>query len=167
MRRLALIIVVILAGFLAQATQAQTPNTINTIAGGGTNSGAATTAVLPRPFSAVRDTLGNTFIAVPVRSQIVIKSPAAPSPLMPEPVSRVFPVTVAPPLPPRSIFLGARAGCCRQLYLRPINNRIRRVDATTHVITTVAGSGDPFFGNFGGDGGPATNAFLNIPSPSR
>ena len=65
MRRMALVIFVVLAGLLAQATQAQTPNTINTIAGGGTNSGAATSAVLPRPASAVRDTAGNTFIAVP------------------------------------------------------------------------------------------------------
>ncbi len=40
------------------------------------------------------------------------------------------------------------------------NNRIRRVDAATGIITTVAGTGS--FG-FGGDGGPATNARLAFP----
>jgi sugar lactone lactonase YvrE len=45
------------------------------------------------------------------------------------------------------------------------NNRIRRVDASTGIITTVAGSGPTGFGigSFGGDGGPATSAtFGNI-----
>lgn len=40
------------------------------------------------------------------------------------------------------------------------NHRIRRVDATTGVITTIAGSGKP---GFAGDGGPATDALLNEP----
>ncbi|MBM3747194.1 MAG: hypothetical protein FJW34_15510 [Acidobacteria bacterium] len=49
------------------------------------------------------------------------------------------------------------------------NNRIRRVDATTGIITTIAGSGPVNgFENFGqgsycGDGGPATLACLNTP----
>jgi sugar lactone lactonase YvrE len=40
------------------------------------------------------------------------------------------------------------------------NNRIRRVDAKTGVITTIAGNGDK---GFSGDGGPATDAALNEP----
>jgi streptogramin lyase len=40
------------------------------------------------------------------------------------------------------------------------NNRIRKVDATTHDITTVAGNGT---GGFSGDGGPATSATLTSP----
>jgi hypothetical protein len=39
--------------------------------------------------------------------------------------------------------------------------RIRRVDATTQVITTVAGNGTS---GYSGDGGPATSAELNAPS---
>src|SRR5208282_2408705 len=39
-----------------------------------------------------------------------------------------------------------------------INNRVRRVDAVTGVITTVAGGGT------GGDGGPATSASLAVPT---
>ena len=167
MRRMALVIVVVLAGLLAQATQAQTPNTINTIAGGGTNSGAATTAVLPRPFSAVRDTLGNTFIAVPVPLARSLQQSHRRHHhrLCREPVSRVFPgdggaASAATVDFPSGLALDAAGN----LFISDqFNNRIRRVDATTHVITTVAGSGDPFFGNFGGDGGPATNAFLSTP----
>lgn len=51
------------------------------------------------------------------------------------------------------------------------NNRIRRVDAQTGFITTVAGSGpvngfERFWteGSFSGDGGPATQATLNTPT---
>lgn len=40
------------------------------------------------------------------------------------------------------------------------NNRIRKVDATTHVITTVVGTGDT---GLSGDGGAAQNAALNVP----
>ncbi|MGH9846054.1 MAG: hypothetical protein ACREEM_45720, partial [Blastocatellia bacterium] len=42
-----------------------------------------------------------------------------------------------------------------------LNFRIRRIDARTGVITTVAGTG--LIGN-GGDGGPATQAELNLPT---
>ena len=46
------------------------------------------------------------------------------------------------------------------------NQRIRRIDASTGEITTVAGSGDNGFGRggFEGDGGPAVEARLNEPS---
>ncbi|MBX9579521.1 MAG: hypothetical protein K2X87_04365 [Gemmataceae bacterium] len=40
------------------------------------------------------------------------------------------------------------------------NHRIRKIDAKTGVITTVAGNGKK---GFGGDGGPATEAMLNEP----
>jgi len=40
------------------------------------------------------------------------------------------------------------------------NNRVRRVDAATGIITTVAGTGTA---GFSGDGGPATAAALNYP----
>jgi sugar lactone lactonase YvrE len=42
-----------------------------------------------------------------------------------------------------------------------VMNRIRRVDAATGIITTIAGGFSP---GFGGDGGPAGNASLNTPA---
>ena len=42
-----------------------------------------------------------------------------------------------------------------------LNHRIRRIDSSTGVITTVAGNG--LVGD-SGDGGPATQAFLNLPT---
>jgi sugar lactone lactonase YvrE len=51
-----------------------------------------------------------------------------------------------------------RAG---NLYVAdPQNQRIRRIDADTGVVTTVAGNGST---GFSGDGGPATSARLNYP----
>lgn len=50
------------------------------------------------------------------------------------------------------------AGNC--YFSDTFNNRIRRVDVATGVITTVAGNGEK---GFSGDGGPATNAALNEP----
>lgn len=48
------------------------------------------------------------------------------------------------------------------LYIADHNNqRIRRVDAKTGIITTIAGTGER---NFSGDGGPATEATFNAPS---
>ncbi len=41
------------------------------------------------------------------------------------------------------------------------NNRIRRIDGTTGIITTVAGNGSK---GYSGDGGPATSASLSWPS---
>jgi trimeric autotransporter adhesin len=46
------------------------------------------------------------------------------------------------------------------LFIADLNSRIRRVDAVTGIITTVAGNGRP---GFSGDGGPATSAGLGLP----
>src|SRR5262249_5510797 len=41
------------------------------------------------------------------------------------------------------------------------NNRIRRINMTTGIITTIAGNGND---GFGGDGGPAVNAGFSLPT---
>jgi len=45
-------------------------------------------------------------------------------------------------------------------YTESRNNIVRRVDKSTGIITTVAGTGES---GYGGDGGPATSAYLNQP----
>lgn len=45
-------------------------------------------------------------------------------------------------------------------FVERLNHTVRRVDAKTRIITTIAGTGQP---GFSGDGGPATKAMLNQP----
>jgi len=64
---------------------------------------------------------------------------------------------------------GLAVDAAGNLYMADIiNHRIRKVDATTNTITTVAGRGPVNFitgiGGFSGDGGPATQAHLNFPA---
>jgi sugar lactone lactonase YvrE len=57
---------------------------------------------------------------------------------------------------------GVTSDAAGNLYIADtLNNRIRKVDAATGIITTVAGNGT---GGFGGDGGLATNALLDVPA---
>src|SRR5205807_8710969 len=67
--------------------------------------------------------------------------------------------------------LGVALDTAENLLIADLDNyRVRRVDASTQVITTVAGSGptchQPFMCSpgFGGDGGPATLAMLDDPT---
>jgi len=44
------------------------------------------------------------------------------------------------------------------IYISDVqNNRVRKIDVTTHIINTIVGNGTP---GFGGDGGPAVEAEL-------
>ena len=57
---------------------------------------------------------------------------------------------------------GVATDATGHLYISDhLNNRIRCVNLSTHIITTVAGNGT---GGFGGDGGQATAALLGSPS---
>src|ERR1017187_7871442 len=58
--------------------------------------------------------------------------------------------------------MGGAADAAGNLFISDSNNhRIRRVDGNTQIISTVAGDGTP---GFGGDGGPATSAMLDVPA---
>jgi len=68
-----------------------------------------------------------------------------------------IPATQAQLSNPRDLEIGPDG----RLYVADeINNRIRAIDLTTGIITTVAGNGAA---DFSGDGGPATEASLNRP----
>ncbi len=56
---------------------------------------------------------------------------------------------------------GVATDAAGNLFIADSSNVIRRVDATTQIITTVAGNGT---GGYSGDGGPATQAMLRFPS---
>jgi uncharacterized repeat protein (TIGR01451 family) len=163
MRRIASLTFVILACALSVA--GQTVNQINTVAGGGAQPTVATSAYLPQPYAAVRDTAGNTYISVPTFSVVFkVTTGGTLSAYAGNGIAGFSgdggAATAAQLAAPEGLAIDANGN----LFIADMfNERIRRVDGTTHIITTVAGSEDPFNGNFGGDGGPATNARLNGP----
>ncbi|MCY4566656.1 MAG: hypothetical protein OXE40_19510, partial [Gammaproteobacteria bacterium] len=56
---------------------------------------------------------------------------------------------------------GVAVDATGNLYIADLgNNRVRRLDAVTGIVATVAGTGE---GSFGGDGGPAVDAHLFTP----
>lgn len=66
---------------------------------------------------------------------------------------------------PANSHIGLAVDSNNNLYIADYgNNRIRKVDQTTGIITTVAGAGSLGDFGFSGDGGPATAAKLNSPS---
>ncbi|MGA7854287.1 MAG: choice-of-anchor D domain-containing protein [Candidatus Acidiferrales bacterium] len=163
MRRIASLAILILASTFSVAGQAV--NTINTVAGGGAEPATATSAYLPQPYAAVRDTAGNTYISVPTLNTVFKVTTAGTLSAYAGNGSNGFSgdggaATSAQLSYPQGLAIDGNGN----LFIADrYNNRIRRVDALTHVITTVAGSEDPYSGGFSGNGGPATNARLDQP----
>jgi len=141
-------------------------NTINTIAGGAPQPNVATSAYLPQPVSAVRDTSGNTYISVPALNTVYLVSTAGALSVYAGNGIAGFSGDGGPAAQAQLNFPeGLAIDSGNNVFIADsVNQRIRRVDAQTHTITTVAGSEDPGFGNYSGDGGPATNARLNSPT---
>lgn len=135
---------------------------ITTIAGNGTpgfsgDGGPATAAMLSAPQAVAVDVWGNVYIAeafpnarvrrVDAATQ-VITTVAGGSPFGPG--GDGGPATAA-----TVHAFGVTVDASGNLYISDSGERIRKVNATTQIITTVAGGGA------GGDGGPATAASLN------
>src|ERR1700735_3517088 len=164
MRRIAFTIILTVAGLFALPAQAQN-NTISTVAGGGVNPAAPTAAYIPGVFGAVRDSAGNTYISAPTLN-VVYKVTSAGT-MMIYAGTGIFgdggdggPATKAGLDLPEGLALDSSGN----LFIADVNNnRIRRVDAQTQVMSTVAGSGLPFFPAYSGDHGPATSAGLKFP----
>jgi len=151
---------------------------INTYTGNGYQSyggdgGPATSAELNGPYGLATDKAGNLFIADEANHRIrrvdaatgVITTVAGNGYRDPSnPYGDVGgfsgdggPATSAELNEPTGVAVDSEGNLFIADYL---NSRVRRVDATTGVITTVAGDGDR---DFSGDGGPATSAALAGP----
>lgn len=149
------------AGLLA-AMSLRADAIIKTFAGSAQVSGQATSLSVPYPRSVVADSVGNVYIAVPDFNQ-------------------VFRVDVSGTLtvfagnggygfggdngPATNATLGCPYGLAmdtgNNLYIADVcNQRVRKVDVTTGIITTVAGNGS--YG-FSGDGGDPVQASFRYP----
>jgi sugar lactone lactonase YvrE len=146
-----------------------TTGIITTVAGNGTggpsgDGGPATSASLVNPSGVAVDAAGNLLIADSYGNRIrrvdgttgIITTVAG---------DGTFgfsgdggPATSASLFYPASVAFDAAGN---PLIADSDNNRIRRVDGTTGIITTVAGNGTV---GFSGDGGPATGASLYFPA---
>jgi cysteine-rich repeat protein len=150
---------------------------VTTVAGGGPGSGfgnfggdggLATSALLSVPYDIQVDGLGNLYIAdsgnhrirkVAVETGIISTvAGSGPSGIGGGGFSGDGgPATSARLSLPSGIFVDA----LNNLYIGDtMNDRVRRVDGVTGIITTIAGNGST---GFSGDGGPATSATLNSP----
>src|SRR5580704_17289487 len=168
MRRSCLL--VILAFAVASSAYGQAANTISTVAGGGTNTGAATGAFLPQAYSMVRDSQGNTYISAPSLNIVYkVNGSGTISAYAGTGIAGLSgdggPATSAQIDFPTGLAIDA-AG---DVFITDRgNNRIRKVAASTGDITTLAGSGVEydgagFYGGYSGDGGLATEASMNAP----
>jgi len=144
---------------------------ITTVAGSGLinggfsgDGGLATDAAVGRPLGVAVDAEGNLFIAGNNRVRRVDSVTGVITTMAGTGISGFSgdrgPATEAQLNTP----YGVAVDLSGNLYIADtFNERIRRVNAITGVITTVAGSGSPYAGGFSGDGGLAKIAQLDFP----
>jgi sugar lactone lactonase YvrE len=140
-----------------------TTHTMSTVAGTGTggfsgDGGPASAAVVSFSTSVTLDTSGNLYITDTGNGRIrrIDRSTNVINTVAGGPGDGL-PATAAVLFGPRDVALDSAGN----VYIADQgNHRIRRVDAVTRVLTTVAGTGT---GGFSGDGGPATAAKLYSP----
>jgi trimeric autotransporter adhesin len=145
-----------------------TGQNINTVVGGGSAGGTAKSAFIAYPGSTVKDKTGNTYISSNWGHYIFKLDTAGKVSVF---AGLGYAGFSGDGGPASSAALNTPAGMAMDsagdLYFADAgNNRIRRVDGTTGVITTVAGNSIPNMfntGGYGGHGGPATQAYLNSP----
>jgi sugar lactone lactonase YvrE len=158
-------ILVIGLGF--QPVQAHAQNIISTVVGGGATPATPLTADLPGPTSAVRDAAGNTYVAAPLSTNIFKLSTGGAFSVF---SGQGYGGFNGDNIQASAAILGSPVAIAfdskgNMFFADFGSSRIRRVDAVTGVITTVAGTGEKCAHGFNpcGDGGLATAALLNLP----
>ncbi len=137
------------------------PTVISTVAGGGSSDNIPATSSPVSPSSVVVDGAGNLFIADHINHRIRKVDTSGIITTVAGNGSASFsgdggPATSASLNSPTGVAIDSTGN----LFIADFaNNRIRKV-ASNGTISTVAGNGTP---SFGGDGGPATSASLNVP----
>jgi sugar lactone lactonase YvrE len=152
------------ASLLLSAAASAQQGVINTFAGGGPNNVLATSANVPYPVAVAVDSFGNYYFATSYLPEIRVFKVNASGTLTVFAGNGYFgysgdggPAAQAELNNPR----GMAADSFGNVYIADTyNGVIRKVDATG-AITTIAGT--PGVGGYGGDGGPATSAYLNGP----
>lgn len=142
------------------------PGTITTVAGNGTpsfsNGSSAITAELDNPSSVALDGAGNFYLADTKNNRIREVSPSGSITTVAGTGTAHFSgdnglATSAELSGPSGVAVDGAGN----IYIADTgNSRIREVNASTGIITTVAGTGSA---TYGGDGGAATSADLNLP----
>src|SRR5437762_15191 len=139
--------------------------TINTVAGGGAGDGGdATIANLNSPASVAVDSSGNLYIADLGNERI--RKVVAATGIITTVAGNGVPGFAGDGGAATNASLSGPAGVAvdagGNLYIAAYSNhRIRKVDAATGIITTMAGNGNP---TFAGDGGAATSASVYVPT---
>jgi sugar lactone lactonase YvrE len=140
----------------------------NGTAGSGGDNGPATAAALNTPGSLAVDASGNLLIA-DTGNGLIRRVSASSSVLSTIAGGGGTSFSGDSGTAATAQFAGLRGiaiDSARNLYLADTGNcRVRRINASTGYVSTVAGSGGtgPVCGPFGGDNGPATEATLNAP----
>jgi hypothetical protein len=155
--------------FNAVVRKVDTAGTITTFAGTGTagytgDGGPATDATLKNPFSVASDAAGNIYIQDSGNN--VIRKVDATTGVITTFAGTGTPGHLGDGGPATAARFndnqGARFDKAGNLYVPQCSGAsVRRIDAATGIITTVAGN---FTGGFSGDGGLATDAQLQCPS---
>ncbi|HYL78262.1 MAG TPA: hypothetical protein VEU96_28865 [Bryobacteraceae bacterium] len=139
---------------------------ITTVAGNGSlgfagDGGPALQAQFAAPFGIDFDSAGNLIVADTFNNRIRAVTPGGTVSTIAGSTTAGFQGDNGPALEAQlNQPLGLRVYKGAIYFADQANNRIRRIDLATHLITTVAGNGT---GAFAGDGGQATQASLNAP----
>lgn len=153
---------------LAMMRLACSQDVITTIAGTGTGSlsgdgGVAISATLYRPQGVAIDALGNVYIDDRLNSRIrkITLSTGIITTIAGTGATTYNGDNIAATSATLWLPEGVAVDSSYNVYIAdPSNNRIRKVSASTGVITTYAGTG---IGTYSGDGGAATSYGLNYP----